>query len=134
MALPRVQPIAPTWHKEPFDDPRLAVRVQICGLCRSASAGGVLQAVLPKASPIVSEALSVEGRGRVLFELMCAHDLEGIVCKRLADPYDPRVQWFRAKNPDYSQKEARGDLLERSNRRPWSRELYRDRTRVDLDP
>jgi ATP-dependent DNA ligase len=21
MTLPRVQPIAPTWHKEPFDDP-----------------------------------------------------------------------------------------------------------------
>jgi len=44
-----------------------------------------LQGVLPKASPIVSETLSVTGRGRELFELMCGHDLEGIVAKRLAD-------------------------------------------------
>jgi bifunctional non-homologous end joining protein LigD len=29
-----------------------------------------LQGILPKGSPIVSEALSVEGRGRELFELM----------------------------------------------------------------
>jgi bifunctional non-homologous end joining protein LigD len=48
----------------------------------------VLRAVLPKASPIVSTPLSVEGRGCELFELMCANDLEGVVAKRLADPYD----------------------------------------------
>jgi ATP-dependent DNA ligase len=30
---------------------------------------------------------------------MCAHDLEGIVAKRLADPYDPRVRWLKIKNP-----------------------------------
>jgi ATP-dependent DNA ligase len=46
-----------------------------------------LQGILPKGSPIVSEALSVEGRGRELFELMCVNDLEGVVAKRLADPY-----------------------------------------------
>src|SRR5690348_4823578 len=51
----------------------------------------VLQGILPKESSIVSEALSVEGRGCELFDLMCAHDLEGIVAKRLADPYDTRV-------------------------------------------
>ena len=51
------------------------------------------------------------GRGRELFELMCANDLEGIVAKRLADPYDPRVRWLKIKNPDYSQKEGRGDLF-----------------------
>lgn len=62
-------------------------------------------------SAIVSEALSVVGRGRELFELMRAHDLEGIVAKRLDDPYDPRVRWFKIKNPDYSQKEGRGDLF-----------------------
>jgi len=70
-----------------------------------------LQVLLPKRSPIVSEALSVEGRGCELFELMCANDLEGIVAKRLADPYDPRVKWHKIKNRDYSQKEGRGDLF-----------------------
>ena len=77
-----------------------------------------LQGILPKGSPIVSEALSVAGRGRELFELMCANDLEGIVAKRLADPYGGRVRWLKIKNPDYSQKEGRGDLLNRSWLRP----------------
>jgi bifunctional non-homologous end joining protein LigD len=66
-----------------------------------------LQGILPKGSPIVSEALSVTGRGRELFELMCTNDLEGIVAKRLADPYETRVRWLKIKNPDYSQKEGR---------------------------
>jgi ATP-dependent DNA ligase len=70
-----------------------------------------LQAILPKGSAIVSEALSVEGRGRELFELMCTNELEGIVAKRLVDPYDPRVKWHKIKNRDYSQKEGRGDLF-----------------------
>ena len=70
-----------------------------------------LKGLLPKGSAIVSEALSVAGRGRELFELMREHDLEGIVAKRLDDPYGPRVRWLKIKNPDYSQKEGRGDLF-----------------------
>ena len=73
-----------------------------------------LQGILPNGSAIISEALSVAGRGRELFELMREHDLEGIVAKRLDDPYDPRVRWLKIKNPDYSQKEGRGDLFNRS--------------------
>jgi ATP-dependent DNA ligase len=42
---------------------------------------------------------------------MRTHDLEGIVAKRLNDPYHPRVRWLKMKNPDYSQKERRGDLF-----------------------
>src|SRR6516162_4349420 len=78
-----------------------------CARCRSTSAAGGWQSILPKGSPIVSEALSVAGRGRELFELMRTNDLEGIVAKRLADPYDTRVRWLKIKNPDYSQKEGR---------------------------
>jgi ATP-dependent DNA ligase len=37
----------------------------------------------------------------------------GIVAKRLADPYEPRTSWFKIKNPDYSQKEGRGELFNR---------------------
>ena len=77
-----------------------------------------LQSILPKGSPIVSEALSGAGRGRELFELTCKHDLEGIVAKRQKDPHDPRVRWRKIKNPDYSQKEGRGDLFDRSWLRP----------------
>lgn len=42
---------------------------------------------------------------------MCAHDLEGIVAKRLADPYGSRTKWLKIKNPDYSQAEGRGELF-----------------------
>jgi hypothetical protein len=31
-------------------------------------------------------------KGRKLFDLVCAHDLEGVVAKRLKDPYGPRVK------------------------------------------
>jgi ATP-dependent DNA ligase len=34
---------------------------------------------------------------------MCAKDLEGVIAKRLADPYGSRVRWLKIKNPDYSQ-------------------------------
>ena len=77
-----------------------------------------LQAILPEKSPIISEALSVIGRGRELFELMCSNDLEGIVAKRLDDPYEPRVRWLKIKNGEYSQKEGRGDLFNSPRQRP----------------
>jgi bifunctional non-homologous end joining protein LigD len=71
----------------------------------------VLRGLLPEGSPTIAEALSAEGRGCELFELMRAHDLEGIVAKRLSDPYDPRTRWLKIKNPDYSQAEGRGELF-----------------------
>ena len=76
-----------------------------------------LQAILPAASPIVSEPVSVVGRGCELFELMIANDLEGIVAKRLNDPYEPRVRWLKIKNQDYTQKEGRGELFNGPPRR-----------------
>lgn len=72
-----------------------------------------LQAVLVKSSPTISEPLSIVGRGSELFALMCANDLEGIVAKRLRDPYGPRVQWLKIKNPVYSQNEGRRELFDR---------------------
>jgi bifunctional non-homologous end joining protein LigD len=76
-----------------------------------------LQMILPARSPTISEAVSVERRGRELFELMCTHDLEGIVAKRLDDPYAPRSRWLKVKNPDYSQSEGRADLFNAPARR-----------------
>jgi ATP-dependent DNA ligase len=67
--------------------------------------------MLPDRSGVISPALSVIGRGRELFELMEAHDLEGIVAKKLTDPYEPRTKWLKIKNPDYSQKEGRWELF-----------------------
>ena len=48
---------------------------------------------------------------------MCAHDLEGVVAKRLKDGYGSRVQWLKIKNPSYSQNKGRRDLFDRSPRR-----------------
>jgi bifunctional non-homologous end joining protein LigD len=75
-----------------------------------------LQNILPKGSAIISEALSVTGRGHELFELMCAHDLEGVVAKRLKDPYGPSARWLKIKNPAYSQNEGRRELFDRQPR------------------
>ena len=87
----------------------------IYGRCRSPRRR--LQNILPKASTIISEALSVPGRGHKLFELMCAHDLEGVVAKRLKDGYGSHVRWLKIKNPSYSQNEGRRELFDRSPRR-----------------
>ena len=76
-----------------------------------------LHAILPAGSPTITEAVAVEGRGRELFDLICVHDLEGVVAKRLADPYDPRVRWLKIKNPAYSQKEGRGELFNAPSQR-----------------
>jgi ATP-dependent DNA ligase len=57
-----------------------------------------MQSLLPKHSSVISEALSVQGRGHELFELfelMRSHHLDGIVAKRLDDP---RVRWYKIKN------------------------------------
>ena len=75
-----------------------------------------LQNILPQGSAINSEALSVTGRRHELFELMCAHDLEGVVAKRLKDGYGSRVRWLKIKNPSYSQNEGRRELFDRSLR------------------
>jgi len=91
-----------------------------------------LQGIVSKGSPIVSEALSVAGRGRELFELMYANDLEGIVAKRLADPYDSRIRWLKIKNPDYSQKEGRGDLFNGPRQRT-ARTAGAPNAGIDLD-
>jgi bifunctional non-homologous end joining protein LigD len=74
-----------------------------------------LQNILTEESAIICEALSVTGRGHKLFELMCAHDLEGVVAKRLKDPYGSRVRWLKIKNPSYSQNEGRRELFDRSS-------------------
>ena len=55
-----------------------------------------LQGIISKDSPAIAEVLSVRGRGRQLFELMHSYNLEGIVAKRLGDPYNPLVSWFKS--------------------------------------
>jgi ATP-dependent DNA ligase len=54
------------------------------------------------------------GCGKSLFRAVCEFDLEGIIAKRLHDPYEPdKTKWWKILNPDYSQKEGRSELFER---------------------
>lgn len=55
----------------------------------------------------------IAGEGIALYQEVCRLDLEGIVAKRLADPYGPETKWFKVLNRAYSQKEGRGELFER---------------------
>ena len=58
--------------------------------------------------------------GRTLFQLACREDLEGIVAKRADHPYpsaEKKPLWIKIKNPNYSQKEARGEWFEKAKHR-----------------
>jgi bifunctional non-homologous end joining protein LigD len=70
-----------------------------------------LKDILQEGSRVISPVVSVHTRGRQLFELILEHDLEGIVAKRLADPYDRGTKWLKIKNKAYSQQEGRADLF-----------------------
>jgi bifunctional non-homologous end joining protein LigD len=59
----------------------------------------------------------VKGEGHWLYQCACELDLEGIVAKHGASPYQesPSVHhWIKIKNLKYSQKEGRGDLFKRT--------------------
>ena len=55
----------------------------------------------------------VTRHGCALYQLSCERDLEGIVAKHRDGPYDTlKPAWIKIKNPDYSQKQRRQELLE----------------------
>jgi hypothetical protein len=64
--------------------------------------------------PVLADAEArpdVRGRGRVLFRAVERLDLEGIVAKRVADPYMPDTVWRNIRNGAYTQMEGRRDLF-----------------------
>jgi bifunctional non-homologous end joining protein LigD len=74
-----------------------------------------LEQLIPRTTPFLSRTLMVPGEGRDLFEAVKRLDLEGIVCKRAADPYQPKTVWFKVKNRAYSQMTE--NRFERFNRK-----------------
>jgi hypothetical protein len=58
------------------------------------------------------------GEGRALYRAVVEADLEGIVAKRLADPYRPTLtQWHKILNQTYSQRHGRAEwFLKRQGR------------------
>jgi bifunctional non-homologous end joining protein LigD len=76
-----------------------------------------LRRLLPSRSAYVLYVDHTKGAGQRLYELACELDLEGIVAKRAASPYGQNANgedWIKIKNPNYSQKEGRGDLFRRA--------------------
>jgi len=52
----------------------------------------------------------VVGEGRALYRAVVDADLEGIVAKKLTDPYNPqRTRWHKILNRDYSQRPGRAE-------------------------
>lgn len=73
--------------------------------------------LLPEDTGPLYKILTLEEHGRALFSAIKKMDLEGIVAKRKTDPYAPGTEWYKIKNPGYSQGEGRGDLFRPRDRR-----------------
>jgi len=75
----------------------------------------ILQAAVKDASAVLfAQHLAECGQG--LFSLVCERDLEGVVAKRANGTYGR--DWFKIRNPSYSQYEGRRELFEQRERCP----------------
>jgi bifunctional non-homologous end joining protein LigD len=66
-----------------------------------------LKQLIPATTWLLSRTLTVPGKGGDLLAAVQRLDLEGIVCKRAAEPYDPTTVWFTVRNKRYSQVDNR---------------------------
>src|SRR6185503_10761037 len=76
----------------------------------------ILKRILPSRSAHVLYVRHLKGKGRWLYGRVCELDLEGVVAKHGASPYQDRLSrnsWIKIKNPDYSQKEGRSECFDR---------------------
>jgi ATP-dependent DNA ligase len=59
--------------------------------------------------------------GEALYAAVCEHGLEGVVAKRLRDPYVPGSRyWTKRKNPNYWRRDAEIEAMQRS----WQRRAH----------
>jgi ATP-dependent DNA ligase len=72
-----------------------------------------LEQLIPANNATLSRVLAVEEHGRELYEAVQRLDLEGIVAKRLADPYMPDTVWRKIRNGAYTQMNGRRELFHR---------------------
>ena len=77
-----------------------------------------LRRVVPQEGERLLYCDHVEHDGEGLFRLACDNDLEGIVAKRMFDPYLPEhASWLKIRNQQYSQWIGRQELFERERAR-----------------
>lgn len=72
----------------------------------------LLRPRLPAEPTQILYADHVEAHGVEFFHNACEVDLEGIVAKRKTAPYKSTTRWIKVRNPNYSQKEGRRELLD----------------------
>lgn len=61
----------------------------------------ILAELLPLDTASLYKVFTLAEHGRALFEAARKSELEGIVAKRLSDPYGPDTVWYRIRNPAY---------------------------------
>jgi bifunctional non-homologous end joining protein LigD len=76
----------------------------------------LLTELLPEDTGPLYKILTIEEHGRALYGAIRRMDLEGIVAKRLSDPYNRTTTWYKVRNPGYSNNEGRGDQFQRKDR------------------
>ena len=76
----------------------------------------LLTELLPEDTGPLYKILTIEECGRALYGAIKRMDLEGVVAKRMSDPYVSGTTWYKIRNPGYSQNEGRGDLFQRQER------------------
>jgi bifunctional non-homologous end joining protein LigD len=70
----------------------------------------LLADLLPLDTGPLYKVFSLAEHGRALFEATRKMELDGILAKRLSDPYGPETVWYRIRNPAHRQGDLRVDL------------------------
>ena len=78
--------------------------------------------LLPEDTGPLYKVLAIEEYGRALFGAARRMDLEGIVAKRKADPYEPGTVWYRIANPAHRRVSPRSEHRIRERPTPSIRE------------
>jgi bifunctional non-homologous end joining protein LigD len=71
----------------------------------------ILGKLVKRTTTVLSPVFGVRGRGRDLFAAVERLGLEGVVAKRLADPYTQDTVWRKIRNGAYNQIEGRRHLF-----------------------
>lgn len=70
----------------------------------------LLADLLPLDTGPLYKVFTLAEHGRALFEATRKMALEGVVAKRVSDPYGPETVWYRIRNPAYRQTDGWVDL------------------------
>lgn len=74
----------------------------------------MLQRIVQATTTALSQVFSLEARGADMLRAAERLDLEGIVAKRITDPYEPATVWYKIRNQAYTQAQGRWELFRRS--------------------